>query len=194
MAQKNPNLKMKISANVGEFKNIAIETKIIFKVLNQLFNFSPQGTVSGVSPLLIKLLCKELTPLITKCVIGELCYIGAIDSDYCDYYYGPDYCCGNNMVKELNLENNIFRNLSNKFNNNDEMFSLLSTEIFEDISTTNDEESNSNKNNSLPSETIESINTEKNENVNVNLEQQSNSDDNFFNSDDSFLNNSDDSN
>jgi hypothetical protein len=111
------------------------------------------GTNFQINPIFIEIIAKRLTPIITESVIKNLCDLGCIESPCC-YYYTND-CCGDNNVKDLNIDLN---KILNSFNIDDNEFSLLSTEIIEDITSNNSEQI----------ESIESFNNEEDNNENNN--------------------------
>ncbi len=105
-------------------------------LMSQIFITGPgNGTNYQFNQNFIQAITKSLTPIITASVIKNLCDSGCIDSPCC-YYYTND-CCGDNNVKDLNMNLN---NVLNSFNIDDNNFSLLSTEILEDITSNNSEE------------------------------------------------------
>ena len=145
--------------------------------MKKIFHIGPGGNTVGLNDNFIKDLVIILTPIITVNVIKNLCDKGCIDP-YCCYYY-TDQCCGDNNVKNLNNNLKNFLN-SSTINDNDNDFSLLSTEIFEDTTENNDT-------NQLQSNLIQSI-----ESINLNDDNDNDNDNNDNNNDDdnSFLNNS----
>ncbi len=91
----------------------------LFNLINKIIISGP-GNTYNINPIFINNLVTILTPIITANVINNLCEQGCIDP----------YCCGNNNIGDLNRN---LKNFLNSSNINDNDFSLLSTEIFEDI-------------------------------------------------------------
>ena len=154
---KNPNSNMQIRTNTvicNQIKNKALSN--ISDTISKLFSANPAGVPVNYNPKFISDLVAILTPIITANVIQALCDQGIIDSYYC--YYNEN-CCGDNNVRNLNNNLNNFINMSNT---NDNDFSLLSTEIFEDTSVLDNENTSveiQDPEIPQPSESIISINT-----------------------------------
>lgn len=107
----NMNIRTK-SAVIQNIQNIQLNE--IINNIGQIFNIGPGGKIAGVK--------SKFISEIVKAVIKELCIKGCLNNECCYY---TNNCCGDNNVQNLN-------NFNNSTNINDDDFSLLSTEIFED--------------------------------------------------------------
>ena len=137
------------------------------KDMARIFSYN-NGTSYTINPVFIAEISKSLTPIITANVIKTLSELGCIDQ-YCYYYVkNNNNCCGDNNVKDLN---DNLKNFFSSSNVNDNDFSLLSTEIFEEITSEINEQIQS-------IESIELNSTDENENENKNENENENENEN----------------
>lgn len=116
-----------ISKNMGSY-----QISYLLKTINQIVSIDSLGNITGLNPEFKKIIITEIKEEIITDIIKCLCECGIIDSPYCNYPYVQE-CCGNNLIK--NIDNNIFKTLNNDLLYSDDNFSMLSTEIIEDLNT-----------------------------------------------------------